>query len=136
MEIMLDASAIIAVIADEPESEIVINYTKDAVIVCPNIVSFEIANALTKMMKKKVIDTKEKIITLIKNFQQIPIKTITVDLERSLEIAWNYKIYAYDSIYLETAQRLNLPLLTFDGGMSKIGKELGITILGGNNAGI
>jgi hypothetical protein len=31
---------------------------------------------------------------------------------------------------------LNLPLLTFDGGMSKIGKELGITILGGNNAGI
>jgi predicted nucleic acid-binding protein len=136
MEIMLDASAIIAVIADEPESEIVINYTKDAIIVCPNMVSFEIANALTKMMKKKVIDTKEKIITLIKNFRQIPIKTIAVDLERSLEIAWNYKIYAYDSIHLETAQRLNLPLLTFDSGMSRIGKEPGITILEGNNAGI
>jgi hypothetical protein len=39
-------------------------------------------------------------------------------------------------MYLEIAQRLNLPLLTFDGGMRRTGKELGITILGGNNAGL
>jgi len=32
---------------------------------------------------------------------------------------------------LETAKRLNLPLLTFDNGMRKIGKEIGVTILGG-----
>jgi predicted nucleic acid-binding protein len=136
MEILLDASAIMAVIADEPESEIVINHTRNAIIVSPNIVSFEIANGLTKMMKRKNIDTKEKMIALIKNFQRIPIKTIEVDLEKSLEIAWNYKIYVYDSIYLEIAKRLNLPLLTFDGGMTRIGKELGIAILGGNDAGI
>jgi len=43
---------------------------------------------------------------------------------------WNYKLYAYDAFYLETAKRLNLPLLTFDSGMRKIGKEMGITILG------
>jgi predicted nucleic acid-binding protein len=135
-EILLDASAIMAVIADEPESEIVINYTKDATILSPNIVSFEIANALTKMMKKKVIDTKEKMIALIKNFQKIPIKTIDVDLEKSLAIAWDYKIYAYDSIYLEIAKGLNLPLLTFDSGMRRVGRELGINILGGSDADI
>jgi predicted nucleic acid-binding protein len=111
MEILLDASAIMAVIADEPESEIVINYTKDAIIVSPDIVAFEIANALTKMMKKRVIDTKEKMIALIKAFQKIPIKTIEVEFEKSLEIAWNYKIYVYDSVYLEIAKRLDLPLL-------------------------
>jgi predicted nucleic acid-binding protein len=48
-----------------------------------------------------------------------------------LEIAWEYKIYAYDACYLESAKRLSLPLLTFDGQMHRIGKELGITILGG-----
>jgi predicted nucleic acid-binding protein len=48
-----------------------------------------------------------------------------------LEIAWDYKIYAYDACYLESAQRLDLPLLTFDCNMARIGKELGITILGG-----
>jgi hypothetical protein len=36
MEILLAASAIMAVIADEPEGELVINYTKDAIIVSPN----------------------------------------------------------------------------------------------------
>ncbi|GHV75037.1 twitching motility protein PilT [Spirochaetia bacterium] len=136
MEILLDASAIMAVIADEPESEIVINCTKDAIIVSPNMVSFEIVNGLTKMMKKRVIDTKEKMITLIKNFERIPIKTVEADLKKSAEIAWDYKIYAYDAFYLEVAKRLNLPLLTFDGGMRRIGKEIGITVLGGKDAGI
>jgi predicted nucleic acid-binding protein len=60
MEILLDASAIMTVIADEPESETVIYYTKDAVIVSPNMVSFEIANGLTKMLKRKIIHTQEE----------------------------------------------------------------------------
>jgi predicted nucleic acid-binding protein len=136
MEILLDASAIMAVIADEPESEIVIHYTKDAIIVSPNMVSFEIANGLTKMMKKKIIDAKEKMIHLIECFEKIPIKTVEVNLKKSLEIAWEYKIYAYDAFYLEISKRLNLPLLTFDGGMRRIGKELGINVLGGYDAGI
>jgi predicted nucleic acid-binding protein len=42
----------------------------------------------------------------------------------------------YDVCYLESANRLRLPLLTFDGNMAEIGKGLGITILGGNDAGI
>jgi len=52
MEILLDASAIMAVIVDEPEREIVISLTKNAVIVSPNMVSFEVANGLTKMMSR------------------------------------------------------------------------------------
>ncbi|GHT58832.1 twitching motility protein PilT [Spirochaetia bacterium] len=131
MEILLDASAIMAVIADEPESEIVINCTKEAIIIAPNIVSFEIANGLTKMMKKRIIDTQEEMIALIRNFKKIPIKMVETDIEKSLEIAWKYKIYAYDAFYLETSQRLDLPLLTFDGGMRRIGKEIGLTVLGG-----
>jgi PIN domain nuclease of toxin-antitoxin system len=48
MEVILDASAIMAVIIKEPERELVIQLTKDAVIVSPNMVSYEIANGLTK----------------------------------------------------------------------------------------
>jgi predicted nucleic acid-binding protein len=130
MEVLLDASAIMTVIADEAESEIVINCTKGAVIVSPSVLPFEIANGLTKMIKKKVIDTKEKLINLIWNFQQIPIKIVEANIKKSLEIAWDYKIYAYDAFYLEVAKRLNLPLLTFDSEMRKIGKSIGINILG------
>ena len=135
MEILLDASAIMAVIADEPESGLVIEYTKDAVIVSPNVVAFEIANAVTKMIKKKIIDSQEKMIRIIEIFETIPLKLVTVDISETLKIAWKYKIYAYDAFYLETAVRLNLPLLTFDSGMRRIGNELGIPIVGGYDAG-
>jgi predicted nucleic acid-binding protein len=135
MEVILDASAIMAVIIKEPEREWVIQLTKGAVIVSPNMVSYEIANGLTKMIKKKVIE-KERMINAYKYFEKIPIKTIESNVKRALEIAWEYKIYAYDACYLESASRLKLPLLTFDGAMTRIGKELGVTILGGQNASI
>jgi len=41
-----------------------------------------------------------------------------------------------DACYLELAQRLNLPLLTFDTNMTRAGKDLGIRILGGKNVGV
>ena len=130
MEILLDASAIMAVIVDEPEREEIIGLTKNAAIVSPNMVSFEVANALSKMMKRKIID-KENMMDAFKYFKRIPIKLAEVDVEKALEIAWEYKIYAYDAYYLETAKRLDLPLLTFDRAMGRIGNEMGISILGG-----
>jgi predicted nucleic acid-binding protein len=135
MEMILDASAIMAVIVKEPERGLVIQLTKGAVIVSPNMVSYEIANGLTKMIKRKLIE-KEHMINAYKYFKKIPIKTIEIDLEKALEIAWEYKIYAYDACYLESAIRLRLPLLTFDGNMTGIGKDLGITMLGGKNVDI
>jgi predicted nucleic acid-binding protein len=132
MEILMDACAIMAVIVKEPERDLVIQLTQDAVMVSPDMVSYEIANALTKMMKKKVIE-KERMLNAYIFFKKIPVKTVEIDIEKALEIAWEYKIYAYDACYLEAATRLNLPLLTFDGNMIKVGKELGIKIIGGKN---
>ena len=129
-EIVLDTSAIIAAIADEPDGDKVIDLTENAILVCPSVISFEIANSLTRMIRKKVID-KEKMNDLLKSFQKIPIKIFENNLEDVLEIAWDYKIYAYDAFFLDTAQSLKLPLLTFDDRMIAIGKELGINIPGG-----
>ena len=129
MDIITDASAIIAVVAMEPEREKVILLTRGANIVCPNMISYEISNGLTKMMKKKVIG-KKQMLNMFEYYKRIIIKQIEVDFMNALEIAWNYNIYSYDACYLELADRLKLPLLTFDGNMAKIGKEIGINILG------
>ena len=131
MEIVLDASAIMAVIANEPEREFVIKNTRSSIIIAPSIISFEISNGLTRLMRKNIIDSKEKMINLIRNFKKMPIKIAEIDIEKALEIAWDYKIYAYDACYLETAKRLDLTLLTFDENMKKIGKDLGLNIIGG-----
>jgi predicted nucleic acid-binding protein len=133
MEMLLDASAIMSVIVEEPERALVENLTKNVTIVSPSMVSFEIANGLTKMMKRKIID-KNRMMSAFEYFKWIPIKIIEVDIEEALDIAWEYNIYAYDAFYLASAVRLGLPLLTFDGNMEKIGKEIGLTVLGGKDA--
>jgi predicted nucleic acid-binding protein len=55
-------------------------------------------------------------------------------MEMALKIAWKYKIYSYDACYLEMADRLKLPLLTFDGRMTEVGKNMKLVMLGGNDA--
>jgi predicted nucleic acid-binding protein len=85
-------------------------------------------------MRKQVIE-KERMLNAFVYFQKIPIKIIETDFQKALEIAWEYKIYAYDACYLEAAARLHLPLLTFDKKMITVAKELEIPILGGKNVG-
>ena len=134
MEIVIDTSAIIAAIADEPDGDEVINLTENAILVCPNVIPFEISNALTRMIRKKVIN-KDKMSQLLQSFQKIPIKLFENKLEDVLEIGWEHKIYAYDAFLLDTAKSLNLPLLTLDDGMEAVGKKLGIKILSLNGSG-
>jgi hypothetical protein len=62
-----------AVIAMEPERERVILLTRGAKIVSPNMISFEIANGLTKMMKKKVI-SKELMLNMFGYYENIPLR--------------------------------------------------------------
>ncbi len=130
MEIVIDTSALIAVIADEPEAHKVLEYSQNAVFVSPSVISFEITNSLSRMLRKGLINDQSKMAELVKSFQQIPIKLFESNLQNVIQIVWNYKIYAYDAFYLDTAKSLNLPLLTLDKEMKKIGKDFGITILG------
>jgi len=64
-----------------------------------------------------------------KNFSIIPIRLIKTDIEKALKIACKYKIYAYDTYYLEIASRYNLPLITFDTLMKNTGLDLKINIM-------
>jgi predicted nucleic acid-binding protein len=86
MEIIVDASAIMAVVVKEPERDLVIQLTKDAVIISPRMVSYEIANGLTKMMKRKIIE-KERMINAFRYFKKVPMRTIEIDIEKAIEIA-------------------------------------------------
>jgi predicted nucleic acid-binding protein len=135
MEIIMDACASMAVIIKNPERDLVIKLTQYAEMVSPNMLPYEISNALTKMMKMKIIE-KDDMLNAFSYFKKMPIKSIDINFENAIEIAWAHKTYAYDACYLEEAKRLNLPLLTFDRNMAKVGTALGINILGGTDVGI
>ena len=128
MDILLDASAIMAVILNEPNKTKVIKLTENSTLLSTEIISFEIGNALINLFKRQKI-TEAKLLEAYRNFLSIPIRNIDIDVEKALKIACKYKIYAYDAYYLEIAYRLKLPLITFDGQMEAVGTELNIRIL-------
>ena len=123
----MDASAIMAVILNEPSKSKVISLTENAVLLAPEVISFEIGNALINLFKKQKINENE-LLEAYKNYSLIPIRNIKIDIEKALRIACKYKIFAYDAYYLEIAYRLKLPLITFDEPMRKIGLNLKIDI--------
>jgi len=116
-----------AVILNEPNRSTVIALTENAIILSPEVISFEIGNALVNLFKKRKIN-EEELLTAYRNYTAIPIENIKVDIEKALKIACKYKIYAYDAYYLEIANRLKLPLITFDDSMKKVGLDLKINI--------
>jgi predicted nucleic acid-binding protein len=128
MKVLLDASAIMAVILNEQNRDTVIELTENATILSPEVISFEIGNALVNLFKKRKI-TEDELLVAYRNYTAIPIESIKVDIEKALKIACKYKIYAYDAYYLEIATRLKLPLITFDRLMKKVGLNLNIKIV-------
>ena len=128
MEIMVDASTIICIILNEPEKQKVISLTEGAELTAPEMVSFEIGNALSRMYKKHRLN-EDQIIKAYTLYQSLPLRIVKVDMIKALKLLSKYSIYAYDAYYLETSYRLNLPLLTLDGPMKNNGKDMKITIL-------
>ena len=124
----MDASAIMPVLINEPEKEGIINAVRNTELLAPLILPYEIGNALTRLMKRQVLNNSQ-IIEAYNNFIKIPMRLLEVDIENALMIACEYAIYAYDAYYLEIACRMNLPLLTLDGSMKRIALDLNVRVL-------
>jgi predicted nucleic acid-binding protein len=128
MELIVDASALICIILNEPEKNAIISLTEGVELVSPEMISFEIGNALSRMYKRHRLNDKQ-IIKSYELFESLPLRLVKVDMVKALALSCKYNIYAYDAYYLETAYRLKLPLLTLDGPMKNTGKDMKIDVL-------
>ncbi|MBW2248314.1 MAG: type II toxin-antitoxin system VapC family toxin [Deltaproteobacteria bacterium] len=128
MKIIADTNTFIAVALNEPEKDLIIRLTEGCELVAPEVLPFEIGNALTAMMKKSVLQADE-VASSWEIVQHIPVDLRHIDIKSALKIAIKFNIYAYDAYFLECADSLRSPLLTLDRGMKRIAREIGITIL-------
>jgi len=128
MKIIADTNTFIAVSLNEPEKDSIIQLTQGHDLIAPDVLPFEIGNALTAMMKKSSLK-KEDVISAWEVVQQIPVDLRHTDIKSALRIAIKFNIYAYDAYFLECAKNLRSPLLTLDIGLKRVARELGITIL-------
>ena len=128
MNIVADTNIFLAVALEEPERNEIIALTSDTNAIAPEILPYEIGNALSAMLKRKKITSSEAL-SVLKTINNIPVRLVTADIHESLEIAIEFNIYAYDAYFLQCARSLACPLLTLDKRMIQVSSELNIELL-------
>lgn len=128
MNTVIDASAIIAVIANEPEKSVLIELTNDVDLIAPLSIHFEIGNAFSAMLKRDRVSLPQAIVAM-KLYHSISIRFVDVELEESLRIAAQLDIYAYDAYLIRCAKKYRSPLLTLDRALRRHAAAYGVTVL-------
>lgn len=128
MEIVVDASVLIAVITNEDEKQKLVAMTEEAELIAPLSVHWEIGNAFSSLLKRKRI-TIDEALQAIEIYLQIPVRFMEVELTESLVLADELGLYAYDAYLLLCAAKYRLPLLTLDARLIQAAKEKKIQVL-------
>ena len=128
MDVIVDASIIIAVIADEPEKLAIISLTSGANIAAPQSVHWEIGNAFSAMLKRNRV-TLEQALKAVGVYRMIPIRFLDIDLEEALEISAQLNIYAYDAYLIQAARQYKLPLMTLDKNFLMYAEQKGVSVI-------
>jgi predicted nucleic acid-binding protein len=128
MDVVLDASVLLAVLMEEPEKARLIALTQSAEAIAPNSLPFEIANALSGMVRRKWV-SRSVAVQIWQIWRTMPVQLRAVDIKLVVELAGNLQIYAYDAFFLQCALETGAPLLTLDKRMKAEAKKLGIQTL-------
>ena len=128
MNLVIDTSALIAVIANEPEKPALVEHTTGAVLLAPHSVHWEVGNAFSAMLERKRV-TPQQIQRALAVYRAIPLRFVEVELDVALTLAAELEIYAYDAYLIAAAQRQRCPLLALDGGLVHAARTAGVSIL-------
>ena len=128
MNIVIDTSAIIAVLINERSKNSIIRTVTGCTLIAAQTIDAEIGNAISAMFKRKRINLiqAEKV---IKNYNQIAIRKEKIRILEAIKLSLELNIYAYDAYVLDTALKFKAPILTLDKELESKAKELNIEIL-------
>ena len=125
MDILIDVSCILAVLAQEGQRDEIIERTRGTHLVSAACLPYEVGNALSAMVKRHRIDGLMAA-RIYREFQRIPVRLLEVDIEKAVQIAAEENHYAYDAYYVACALDAKLPLYSLDVGMIEIARKRGI----------
>ena len=125
MDIVIDTSALIAVIVGEPERNRIIELTNGNTLIGPGSIPWEIGNAFSAMFKQNrlKLDDAEKGLLI---FETIPLRYIKPDFVNALKISKQAHMNAYDAYFLDCAIRYRSPLLTLDQKMKMAARDFNV----------
>lgn len=127
-QIIIDTSAILAVLLGEPERVSLLESTAGATLVAPASVPWEVGNALSAMLKRGRV-TGSQAQQVIESYAKIPLRLIDVDLGAAVEVAGELGLCAYDAYFIVCAAVHRSPLLTLDAALARAARSAGLRLV-------
>lgn len=115
---VVDASALAALLFGEAEAEAIADQLKDARLVAPALLGFELANVCLIKCRRHPAQS----LALTEAFElrgRLEVREVGVDHEGALALARQTGLTAYDASYLWLARHLGAELVTLDGQLMK-----------------
>ncbi len=127
MELVIDTSALLAVLLGEPERASLINLTESAALLAPGSVPWDIGNGLIAGFRRKRLSARQ-VRDAWTSFERIPLRLVEVAVPRALGLAEQLGLYAYDAYIMEAARAQRVPLLALDGRLRTAAAKLGLEV--------
>jgi len=128
MKIVADASIFLAIVLNESDRDWIIQNTTGRSIISPEVLPYEIGNALIALRRKGRLNDRE-IFRAFDLSQRIAVRLVSVNIRDAMKIASRSNIYAYDAYYLQCCLENNLPLISLDNRMCNIAESLEIKVV-------
>lgn len=128
MNLVIDTSAVIAVITNESHKEKLVEAATGADLIAPSSLPAEVGNAFSAMFRQKRIGLKQAL-GAIRAYQEIPIRLSEIDPAGALELADQLGVYAYDAYVIACALRHRCPLVSLDSGLIDAARRAGAQIV-------
>ena len=128
MELVVDTSALLAVLTGEATRDRLIARTQGAELLAPGSVHWEVGNAFSALLKRRRLKLPD-VQAALAAYAQIPIRFVDVELAAALELADRFGLYAYDAYLMACARRQRAPLLTLDARLGRAAEEAGVQLL-------
>jgi predicted nucleic acid-binding protein len=128
MEMVIDTSAILAVVGLEPERAELIRLTRGATLVAPSSVHWEVGNAMSAMFKRRAIELDDALRMVIA-YAGIPIRLMDMLLPQAVELSHKLKIYAYDAYVIGCAINQRAPILSLDSVLNEKARSVNVEVI-------
>ena len=128
MDIVIDTSAILAVVGLEPERAELIRLTKGATLVSPSSVHWEVGNAVSAMFKRWAIEFDDGL-RMVDAYAAIPIRLMDMALSQAVELSHKLSIHAYDAYVIGCAINQRAPILSLDSVLKERARSLNVEVI-------
>lgn len=122
-DVVVDASALAALLFDEPDAVPVRRRLQGCVLYSTTLLDYELANTALKKLRRRPDDS-AAILAAMHMVSALTVHREAPDMVQVLALASATGLTAYDASYLWLARRLGAPLVTLDAQLARAAAAL------------